>query len=78
MTCQGFVDLLPAYREHELSVGDRIAADEHLADCYQCANYARGYDRTIELAKAVSTGSSREEKLPEALVRKILAARRGS
>jgi len=78
MTCQEFVDLLPAYGDRELSAGDRIAADEHLAGCDQCADYARGYDQTIELAKSASTGPSREEKLPEALVRKILAARRGS
>jgi anti-sigma factor RsiW len=78
MTCQEFVDLLPAYGDRELSAGDRIAADEHLAECDHCANYARGYHRTIELAKAVSTGSSREKRLPEALVRNILAARRGS
>jgi anti-sigma factor RsiW len=76
--CQEFVDLLPAYRQRELSAGERIAADEHLAGCEQCANYARGYDRTIELAKEASAGPLREEKLPEALVRKILAARRGS
>jgi anti-sigma factor RsiW len=78
MTCQEFVDLLPAYEDRELSAGDRIAADEHLAGCDQCANYARGYDQTIELVKAVSAGSLREKKLPEALVRNILAARRGS
>jgi anti-sigma factor RsiW len=78
MTCQEFVDLLPAYRERELSAGDQIAADEHLAGCEQCATYARGYDRTIELAKAASAGPAREEKLPEALVRKILPAHRGS
>jgi anti-sigma factor RsiW len=78
MTCKEFVDLLPAYGDRELSAGDRIAADEHPAGCDQCANYARGYDRTIALVKAVSAGSSREKKLPEALVRNILAARRGS
>ena len=78
MTCQEFVDLQPAYGDRELSAGDRTAADEHLAVCDQCANYARGYNRTTALAKAAFTGSSREEKLPEALVRNILAARRGS
>jgi anti-sigma factor RsiW len=78
MTCQEFVDVLPAYRERELSAGERTGAEEHLAGCEQCATYARGYDRTIELAKAASAGPSREEKLPEALVRKILAAHRGS
>jgi len=78
MTCQEFVDSLPAYGDRELSPGGRTAADEHLAVCDQCANNARGYNRTIELAKAAFTRSSREEKLPEALVRNILAARRGS
>jgi len=79
MTCEEFVDLLAAYRDRELSAGDRIAADEHLAGCDQCATYLRGYDRTIELAKAAASAGSRgEEKLPEALVGKILAPRRGS
>jgi hypothetical protein len=78
MTCQEFVDLLLAYNERELSAEDRILADEHLAGCEQCAIYARGYDRTIELAKAASADSLREEQLPEGLVRKIMVARRGS
>jgi len=75
MTCQEFVDSLPAYRENELTPAERIRANEHLAGCEKCVAYTRGYERTIELAKADRLGKT---ELPEDLVRKVVAARRCS
>jgi predicted anti-sigma-YlaC factor YlaD len=75
MTCQEFVDSLPAYRENELTPAERIRANEHLAGCEKCAAYKRGYEQTIELAKADRLGKT---EIPEDLVRKVVAARRRS
>ena len=78
MTCQEFADSLPAYRENELTPAARIRAHEHLAGCKKCAAYTRGYERTIEFAKAASADRLGKTELPEDLVRKIVAALRRS
>lgn len=78
MTCREFISLLPAYRDGELGGRERARADEHLAACHKCASYLRGYERTIELAKAAFADPDEpgEPEVLEDLAQAILASRR--
>src|SRR5947209_13071906 len=78
ITCEEFVDSLPAFLEDELTLPDRIRAQEHLASCDKCSAYLRSYERTIELAKKTASDSRLSPGLPENLVRRIMAAQRRS
>lgn len=81
MTCKEFIDSLAAFRDADLTLPDRIRAQEHLISCKKCSAYLRGYERTIELAKKTRSNSSNSAvsaALPENLVRNIMGARRRS
>jgi anti-sigma factor RsiW len=78
ITCRELIGLLSQYSDGELLPRQRIWADEHIARCEKCAGYLRGYERTTLLIKESVDGPdvSREEKLPEDLIKRILATYR--
>ena len=78
MTCEEFVNSLGAFRDGDLTLPERIRAQEHLATCDKCSAYLRGYERTIELAKNTLSNRAVSAVSPENLVRRIMAARRRS
>jgi hypothetical protein len=80
MTCREFISLLSQYRDSEVVPQQRIWADEHIARCWKCAGYLRGYERTTVLIKESVEGPDAlgEEKLPEDLAQRILASFRGT
>jgi Putative zinc-finger len=78
MTCDEFVDSLQAFRDDELTLPERIRAQEHLVGCEKCSVYLRRYEQTIKLAKSSASDDAEAAPLPESLVRRIMAARRRS
>jgi anti-sigma factor RsiW len=77
MSCKEFVDSLQAFRDDELTSPDRIRAQEHLASCEKCSAYLHRYEQTIQVAKNTASDNADSALLPESLVRRIVAARRG-
>ena len=77
MTCREFAEFLMQYLSGELSPAERYVFDEHLAGCPDCVAYLRTYKETIrlELAAFGDPASPVPDKVPEDLVRAILAAR---
>jgi anti-sigma factor RsiW len=75
MTCREIADFLLDYQSDELPAEQRQFFDQHLAECPECVEYIRTYNRTVELGRAAYHDNCAEKPLiPEELVRAILAA----
>jgi anti-sigma factor RsiW len=77
MTCSEFTEFLDAYLSGEISPAERAEFQRHLDACKHCVDYLATYEKTVKLGKAAFEKPDREvpEKVPEELVRAILAAR---
>jgi anti-sigma factor RsiW len=68
MSCRELVELVTAYFEGALSIGDRMRFELHLTDCDGCSAYLEQMRRTIELTGTLRVDDvSREAE--DALVR---------
>jgi anti-sigma factor RsiW len=68
MSCRELVELVTAYFEGALSIGDRMRFELHLTDCDGCSAYLEQMRRTIELTGTLRVDDvSRDAE--EALVR---------
>jgi anti-sigma factor RsiW len=78
MTCREFSEFLDAYLAGELSRAEREEFQRHLDVCKQCVDYLATYEQAVKLGKAAFERPDGDvpEKVPEELVRAILAARR--
>lgn len=74
LTCRQVARLVLDYVEDELEAALRRRVDRHLRLCAPCANDVRSYSATVRLIACCA--AERDERLPEALVASILAARR--
>ena len=73
MSCKRTIDdFLMRYVEDELTVGERLRFNLHLATCAHCRRYLDSYRKAVALGKAAE--SEREQEIPEQLVKAILAA----
>jgi anti-sigma factor RsiW len=72
LTCLELVELITDYVEGHLSPADRRRFDEHLDRCEGCATYLEQIRQTIKL-----TGVLREDGIPPAARRELLAVFRG-
>jgi anti-sigma factor RsiW len=71
LSCREMVELVTAYLEGALSLGDRMRFENHLTACDGCTMYLEQMRRTIEL-----TGTLRVDDVsPEALARLMHAFR---
>ena len=70
--CQEFVELVTAYLEGALDLGDKRRFDEHLAACGNCAQYLEQIRQTIRV-----TGTLRPEDLSAEAEEALLKAFRG-
>lgn len=78
MTCKEVVDFLMDYLAGELGCEERALFEKHLSLCPPCVEFLRAYRLTISLEKAAARECPETlERVPEALVRAILAARAG-
>lgn len=73
LTCEQFIHALGAFVAGELSPAARARSEHHEAACRDCASYRRDYEATMRLARDAASGDA---ALPDALVQRILAARR--
>jgi len=72
LSCRELVELVTAYLEGALSIGDRMRFENHLAACDGCSTYLEQMRRTIEL-----TGTLRVHDVsPEAAASLLHAFRR--
>jgi anti-sigma factor RsiW len=53
LKCRELVELVTAYLEGDLSIGERKRFDAHLAACEGCTTYVEQMRRTIELTGAL-------------------------
>ena len=77
MTCREFVELIPAYRDGELSSDDRRSFSQHTRECARCSDYLRGYELTVSAAlrSREDSADGNETVMPESLVRRIMGLR---
>lgn len=80
MTCREFVEFLWRYIEDELSPVERVAFDDHIADCPDCTTYLQQYHDTVRMGKEAITISNDQvpSTVPEDLVQAILKSRRAT
>jgi anti-sigma factor RsiW len=80
LTCQELTDFLDAWVHDELPSAQRTEFERHVKDCPGCVSYTKAYRRTVELGRrAFECPDDRiPEKVPEELVRSVLAARKAS
>lgn len=77
LTCREFTDFLADYLEGELPESEQTRFDAHLSCCPPCVSYLRTYGEAIRLgrrAHAAELQAELADRMPEALVRAILAA----
>jgi anti-sigma factor RsiW len=80
LTCREFADFLMAYEDGELSAAERARFDAHLEDCPDCVVYLASYRATVALGRKAfeDEDAAASTRVPEELVRAVLAARRSS
>jgi anti-sigma factor RsiW len=78
MTCREFSEFLDAYLAGELSPPERDEFQRHLKACKPCVHYLATYEKTVKLGRAAFECPECEvpDRVPEDLIRAILAARR--
>ncbi len=77
LRCRDFVDFLNDYLDGELEGDQRLVFDRHLSVCPDCDNYLHSYRQTMDLSVAsLKDQAPVPDKIPESLVKAILAARK--
>ena len=92
MTCKEIIDFLNGYVDGEIAPAERAAFEQHLAVCPSCRAYLESYKRTIAMARGAfgvagvgaaddggggcQTATEETIKVPESLVRAVLASRK--
>jgi hypothetical protein len=77
ITCREFVELIPVYRDDELSMADRQSFAQHIWKCRRCWDYLKGYDLTVGATKRIGEDplDPGDTNLPKSLVNRILDSR---
>ncbi len=75
MNCQEVFEFVMDYLDGELAPEQRQGFEEHLRACPECVNYLESYRLTVRVSRlACQTREGACERMPEGLVRAILAA----
>ena len=69
LSCRELVELVTAYLEGALSIGDRLRFESHIENCDGCTVYLEQIRKTIALA-----GRLREEDIPPQALAELLTA----
>ncbi len=77
ITCREFEDFILQYLDNELSQKQHSMFEWHIRLCRECREYLAAYQQTLKLAKSVVSNpeASVPEKVPEDLIKAILASR---
>ncbi|NOT29948.1 MAG: zf-HC2 domain-containing protein [Planctomycetes bacterium] len=77
ISCRDFVGFLNEYIDGELAPERRAIFERHLAICSDCTAYLDSYRKTMSLSvAALRDAAPVPAKIPEGLLRAILAARK--
>ncbi len=76
-SCKHCIEFLMAYLDGELPERERAAFDAHMALCPPCREYLKSYVASVRLCES-QRRTSGSAKMPEEMVRAILAAREAS
>jgi hypothetical protein len=78
VTCREFADFMMDYLTGELAVATWQAFDHHLSLCPNCQKYLASYRETVALGRQAFDDDHAlvDGRIPEDLVKAILAARR--
>lgn len=74
MTCEELTDFLSRYVDGELEGEELSVFQAHLEACPPCEVYLDTFRETIRMGKQVTCPEA-QERMPDSLVRAILAAR---
>ena len=79
ITCREFEDFILAYLEGELPTRQRFVFELHTKVCRECRDYLGAYRRTVEISKRAFEQEDEpvSDKVPEDLIKAVLAAREG-
>jgi len=75
ITCRELIDFIADYVDGTLDAAARHDFERHLEVCSSCRAYLDSYRKTMALTRALATDEPAAD-VPEALVRRILDARR--
>ena len=77
ITCKEFEDFVLSYLDDELSTKQKSVFEWHLRLCRECREYLAAYERTRDIASAISTlpNEAVPQEVPEDLIKAILDAR---
>ena len=77
ITCEAFEEFILDYLDDALDQRRRFVFELHLKVCRECRDYLKAYRAAVALARENSApiDSKTLEKVPEDLVRAVLAAR---
>jgi anti-sigma factor RsiW len=78
VTCREFADFMMDYLTGELAAATRQTFDHHLSLCPNCQKYLASYRETVALGRQAFDDDRAfvDGRVPEDLVKAILAARR--
>jgi anti-sigma factor RsiW len=78
MNCRECVDFLIDYLEGRLPASQSTVFEQHLQRCPPCLAYMETYQLSVRIGRDVCAREAEcTEPMPEALVKAILAARKG-
>ena len=63
LSCREVVELVTAYLENALSIGDRMRFEHHLSACDGCTAYLEQMRRTIQLTGTLRVDDVRPEAM---------------
>lgn len=77
ITCRELIEFLDDYVAGELDRARREAFESHLRECQACRSYLATYRATMRLSAEAAHDAAQHaaERVPEDLVRAIMAAR---
>lgn len=77
-SCRDVTALLDDYLDGALPFAAKTRVEAHWAGCVRCLTYFAGYRATVRLLRAVLPRADGETRMPEALVRMIVAGEEAS
>ncbi|MEW6270215.1 MAG: zf-HC2 domain-containing protein [Thermodesulfobacteriota bacterium] len=79
LTCRELAGFLSDYLAGELPADERERFERHLGECEDCVAYLASFEQAVRLGRAAFAADDAPlpDDVPGALVRAILAARRG-
>lgn len=76
ITCSHFIRTMADFLAGELDGDEEKQSRLHVETCPDCASYLRNYEATMGFGRETGSEDAANARMPDELVRDILAARR--